>query len=98
MDMSGLPGARDLREAQLACGIELTRALGIHLTTLLGLARDMADQERLAREATRPELRAAHLALAAGFQRQIDGLRRAHQAEPADVDRHLALWGVRIGT
>lgn len=66
-----------VQHVRLALGLDLTRALGAHLTQLLELARELAEHRRLALEAASPELRDAHLEIASAYTRQIEEARRA---------------------
>lgn len=75
--INGNVHALAVHQVRLALGLDLTRAVGAHLTRILELAREVAEHRRLALEATLPDLRDAHLEIAAAYSREIEAQRRA---------------------
>lgn len=83
------------RRARLETGLDLTRALGAHLTGILQLAREAAEHRRLALDAATAELRDAHLEFAAAYQRRIEDARRAQYWALESVDPTFAAEPLR---
>lgn len=76
--------------ARLEAGLDLTRALGVHLNWILHLAREAAEHRKLALEAASPDLHDVHLEFAAAYQRRIEEARRAQYRSLERVDPSFA--------
>lgn len=83
------------RRARLETGLDLTRALGAHLTNILTLAREAAEHRRLALDAATADVRNAHMEFATAYQQRIEDARHAQYRALEAIDPSFAAMPLR---